>query len=688
MQQYLIVGLGAFGAEVIERLKALPVEQSIVHHALECDPERPVEQAYLTYRQRLLDVLNREVFNFANTPLTIYLVGLLVERHMAANLMHLGYLFKGFFRENIIVSPRVKLVTAFPTIIPEEAYAWLGETRRVLERIDAYAALKEPFRPSYAEVKRPLPQISGPPFEHTTLCYCESLDAEDLDVSTQAAATRIYFDIALLPERSAQRADLAEFHRRAPAGQGFAPVSGCAVAFLPALAKLIRDEVEYALLLRLVEAFFAAEAPEPSQLDAWAEPLLRKLEAARPRDLVEASVRSLLEDERWFDLAAIDPVRHYDIEMSPPADAFLQSHLAGVERDRARFTERVREGAVERLAALPGRVLALIREVQPRLALRSTDALLTRIHFHLTQRVAEMGTLAQALRREWESAREDVAQRGAALKQIVSAKDAQLKRGSATDARIKEALAAVDVPGLLRRGLAVTVAEALAGEKTSEERLRAGYDRLHEPLAAFLARRDEILAHLRARRESFLKRRELHLYVFNQIFRQRILDSEIARAMAEGAQSPDDESLAQAMGAFFFKSWFGRPDAPWEEIERGLTDTVAQKAQREVERLAAGLRIDYAEILPILREIIAGQAGSIFDSKYKEHPQAAYRQAQYLYHRDELPGFAAPGSEDGTDITDVARIAKLPFQVLELLEIENLPFRALRQYAAFEGATD
>ena len=121
MQQSLVVGLGAFGAQVIDRLKALPVERNVVYHALDCDPAQPVERSYTVYRQRLLDVLNREVFNFANTPLTVYLVGFLVEEQMASNLMHLGYLFKSFFRENIIVSPRVKLVTAFPTIIPEPA---------------------------------------------------------------------------------------------------------------------------------------------------------------------------------------------------------------------------------------------------------------------------------------------------------------------------------------------------------------------------------------------------------------------------------------------------------------------------------------------------------------------------------------------------------------------------------------
>ncbi len=156
MQQYLIIGLNAFGAEVIERLRALPVEQNVVYRAIEGGAgEHSVAGAYLSFRQQMLDLLNREVFNFANTPLTIYLVGLLTEEDMADNLMRLGYLFKSFFRENIILSPRVKVVTACPTIIPEEAYAWLPRTRRTLDQIDTFAALKEQFRPAYAEVRRP-----------------------------------------------------------------------------------------------------------------------------------------------------------------------------------------------------------------------------------------------------------------------------------------------------------------------------------------------------------------------------------------------------------------------------------------------------------------------------------------------------------------------------------------------------
>ncbi len=181
LSQYLIVGLGGFGGSVIDRVKALPIERNIVYHRLEVEGGKPVAEAYVPYRERLLGVLNREVFNFANTPLTVYLVGLLVEEHMASNLMHLGYLFKSFFRENIILSPRVKVLTAFPTIIPEDAYAWLPQTRKVLAEIDGYASLKDPFQPRYPDLKRSLPSISGPPFEDVVFCYCESLDEDDME---------------------------------------------------------------------------------------------------------------------------------------------------------------------------------------------------------------------------------------------------------------------------------------------------------------------------------------------------------------------------------------------------------------------------------------------------------------------------------------------------------------------------
>ena len=153
MQQYLILGIGGFGGAVLDRVRALPLEKNIVYHRVECGPDRPVATHYLQYRQQMLDVLNREVYNFANTQLTVYLVGLLVEAHMAENLMHLGYLFKSFFRENIILNPRVKvLISALPTILPEEAYAWLPATKKVLDRSTAYAALKDQFQP---RVSRP-----------------------------------------------------------------------------------------------------------------------------------------------------------------------------------------------------------------------------------------------------------------------------------------------------------------------------------------------------------------------------------------------------------------------------------------------------------------------------------------------------------------------------------------------------
>jgi hypothetical protein len=79
LNQYLLIGLGGFGASVIERVKALPIEKNIVYHLLEVEGGKPVTEAYLPYRERLLGVLNHEVFNFANIPLTVYLVGLLVE---------------------------------------------------------------------------------------------------------------------------------------------------------------------------------------------------------------------------------------------------------------------------------------------------------------------------------------------------------------------------------------------------------------------------------------------------------------------------------------------------------------------------------------------------------------------------------------------------------------------------------
>ena len=687
MQQYLIVGLNDFGAQVLERCRALPIDRNVVYHHLSCPPEKRVAAAYVDYRKRLLDVLNREIFNFANTPLTVYLTGLLVEEHMAENLMHLGYLFKSFFRENIILNPRVKLVTALPTILPEEAFAWLPKTRRDLDAIDGYAALKSPFTPAYPEVKRVLPSLSGPPFEEIVFCYSESLDAEDLEVSTQAAATRIYFDLVLRPARATARAEVAQFERSLPAGQGFAPVTGCALAFLPSLAKLVRDEMEYLLLMRLVERFFAEKASESAEVDPAVEGVLRKLGALRLRDLAEDVARAAVEDERWLDLAALDPAARYEIEMSPSPEAYLTGVLSGLEREQTKVASRVRDLATRRLLSLPEQILTAIREERPDLDLRAIDAVSTAAFARVAQLAGSAASLARELRGELEAAKRAAADRGARLKEIAGAKDARFKRGSETEARLKDVLRSVDTGAILRLGVAFTAAEAWAQEQqpSVEARLRAGYDAIHDGLAGFLKRRGEILAHLTQRRDAYMRRRELHLYVFNQVFRQRILDAELERVLAEAPQALPTQALAPLVGGFFFKSWRTRPDLPLDEVETELMAAVHAQAPREIEALASRIRVDYPTVVRILGEIALGQASSIFDAKYKEHPQASYRRSMFLLHRDEQAALALGEiGREGFDLVDVAHVPGLPFEVLQVMEIHNLPFRALRQYASLD----
>jgi hypothetical protein len=690
MQQSLILGLGGFGAAVIERIRALPLEVNIVYHALECPRERPVAAAYLEYRKRVVDVLNREVYNFANTQLTVWLVGLLVEEHMADNLMHLGYLFKTLFRENVILNPRVKALTALPTLVPEEAYAWLGATRAALERIDGYAALKEQFQPGYPEVKRRLPAISGPPFEDVIFCYSESTDEEDLAVTAQAAATKVYLDLALLPRRLEAKPELGEFYRGFPAGQGFAPISGTAVAFLPSLTKLVADEMEYALMLRLVEAFFPLEPPDGAALDARAEDVLRALGALRPKEVIDGIVDHALQKERWFDLAALDAAGRYDAEMSPPPEAYLTRALASLDSERNRFAGRVRDLALEHYLQLPERLLGTIRESAPGLSLAEIDALLTRCFYRLSQHLEQARGLAQQARSEWERARAAAAEKAAGLKAIAGANDARLKHGSDAEARVQEALRAVDLRALLRLGLGLVVAEALAQDGGLEGRLREAYERLHERLASFLKRRNDLLAHLRDRRDAYLKRREMYLYVFNQVFRKRVLDAEIDGKLKELPPLPrkgEDDPLARVVASFFFKRWLAEPEMPLEDVEKALMEGVAAQARSRIERLAAGMDVDYSQVLQILREIADAQVSSIFDMKYKEHPQAAYLRAMLLYHRDpKLEPALAGGSVEGVDVADVAVVPDLPFQVLQVMEIYNLPFRALRQYTALEAA--
>jgi hypothetical protein len=686
LSQYLIVGLGAFGKSVIQRVKALPVERNIVYHELEIEGAKPVAEAYLPYRERLLSVLNREVFNFANTPLTVYLVGFLVEEHMASNLMHLGYLFKSFFRENIILNPRIKVLTAFPTLIPENAYAWLPATRKSLAEIDGYASLKEPFQPSYPDLKRSLPSISGPPFEDVVFCYCESLDEDDMEVSAQAAATKVYFDLVLLPERIDASEGVREFYRSFPAGQGFAAISGTALSFLPSIQQMVRDEMEYLLMIRLCEKFLPAGPPEPGRVEKLVEPLLGRAHAAKLSQFLQEVVRHSLESERWFDLAAIDVLAKYDIEMSPPPDAYLQRFLSQLDQDRNRFAGRVRDLALETILQVPDRLRDALAGSSEGLDLGEIDSLFTQAFFRVQQLLDQRNGMAQQLASDWKRVRSEIEAKVAELKGIASDRGAKLKKGSDTEARVKDVFSKIRVREILEKSIALSAAEGLAGEGTLESRLRESYDRIHGTFADLLKKRPALLAHLRQRRDSYLRRRELYLYVFNQVFRQRLLDKEIERKIEEVRKTASEDSFAKVMGSFFFKKWLPDPALSFDEAEKALMEAIRLEARPAIEKVASEMKVDYREVLKILQDIADSQVNSIFDTKYKDHPQAAYRQAMFLCHKDEslASSLGTTRKRDGIDLTDVFVVRNLPFQALQLMELYNLPFRALRQYASLD----
>jgi len=684
MQQYLIVGINSFGAAVIERVRALPLEKNVVYHAMDCGRERPVSTHYLDYRKRLLDVLNREVYNFANCQLAVYLVGQLVEEHMAENLMHLGYLFKTFFRENIILNPRIKLLTALPTILPEEAHGWLPGTRKALDEIDGYAALKQQFQPSYPEVKRALPAISGPPFEEVVFCYSESLDEEDVEVSAQAAATKVYFDLEVLPSRLESIPYVQQFYRGFPSGQGFQPISGCAVAFLPSLAKLLRDEMEYVVMLRLCEGFFPTEAPGSAKLEPLLDDVMRQAHAARLEDLLRDVASHALENERWFDLAAMDALARYDVEMSPPPDAYLQRYLAALENERNRFAGRVRDLALEKALLLPEHIFERLREGCAGRNLREIDALFTGAFFRVSQALDQRKALAQKLRSDWQRSKQEGEAKAAKLKALVAEKGARMKRGSETEARIKEVFRGVVCRDLIEQSITLTAAEALAEDQSLESRLREAYERIHATLASFLGKREALLAHLRNRRDASLRRREMYLYVFNQVFRERVLDTEIQSKLKELHAGLGGAALPEAVGSFFFKRWLHEPELPLQDVERALTEAIRQHARQAIEEAAAGMKVRYGDVIRILREVADAHVNSIFDMKYKEHPKAAYRQAMYLCYRDRSLPDELPTSPAGFDLTDLVHVPDLPFQVLQVMEIYNLPFRALRQYASLD----
>jgi hypothetical protein len=115
-------------------------------------------------------------------------------------------------------------------------------------------------------------------------------------------------------------------------------------------------------------------------------------------------------------------------------------------------------------------------------------------------------------------------------------------------------------------------------------------------------------------------------------------------------------------------------------------EAIRLEARPAIEKVASEIRVDYREVVRILQEIADSQVNSIFDSKYKEHPQAAYRQAMFLCHKDETLATSVGTSRkrDGIDLQDVFVVKDLPFQALQLMELYNLPFRALRQYASLD----
>ncbi|HLE70991.1 MAG TPA: hypothetical protein VJH87_15025 [Vicinamibacteria bacterium] len=689
LSQYLVVGLGGFGSSVIERVKALPIERNVVYHPLEVEGGKPVAEAYLPYRERLLGVLNREIFNFANTPLTVYLVGLLVEEHVASNLMHLGYLFKSLFRENIILSPRVKVLTAFPTIVPENAYAWLPSTQKVLAEIDGYATLREPFQPRYPDLKRSLPSISGPPFEDVVFCYCESLDEDDMEVSAQAAATKIYFDLVLLPERMSASEAVTEFYRSFPVGQGFAPISGTALSFLPSIQQMVRDEMEYLLMIRLCEKFFPAGPPapgKPGKVAELVEPLLAKAHAAKLTQFLQEVVRHSLENERWFDLAAIDVLAKYDIEMSAPPDAYLQRFLSQLDHERSRFAGRVRDLTLEMILQVPDRIRDALTASASGLDLAEIDSLFTQAFFRVQQLLDHRSGTAQQLTSDWKRIRSDIESKVTELKQIVSDRGAKLKKGSDTEARVKGVFSKISVREILEKAIALSAVEGLAGEANLESRLRESYDRIHHTFADLLKKRPALLAHLHQRRDAYLRRRELYLYVFNQVFRQRLLDKEIERKIEEIRKTASEDSLSKVMESFFFKKWLPDPALSFEEAEKGLMEAIRLEARPAIEKVVSEMKVDYREVVRILQDIADAQVNSIFDMKYKEHPQAAYRQAMFLCHKDETlaSSLGTTRKRDGIDLSDVFVVKNLPFQALQLMELYNLPFRALRQYASLD----
>lgn len=178
-----------------------------------------------------------------------------------------------------------------------------------------------------------------------------------------------------------------------------------------------------------------------------------------------------------------------------------------------------------------------------------------------------------------------------------------------------------------------------------------------------------------------MARGELSLFVLRQLFRRRLLDAQIHAKIDDLLQDPSAQSLRLLAGKFLFEKWLQQPDMPLEEVERGMIESVRVQAGTHIERMTEELTVDHRELGHVLRDVARDQAGAIFDRKYLEHPQAAYREAIFVCHKEpDVSAALADAPFASPDLTDVAHFPALPYQVLLVSELYNLPFRALRQY--------
>ena len=158
---------------------------------------------------------------------------------------------------------------------------------------------------------------------------------------------------------------------------------------------------------------------------------------------------------------------------------------------------------------------------------------------------------------------------------------------------MKDVFSKISVREILEEAIALSAVEGLAGEANLENRLRESYDRIHRTFADLLKKRPALLAHLHQRRDAYLRRRELYLYVFNQVFRQRFLDKEIDRKIEEVRKTASEDSQSKVMESFFFKKWLPDPALSFDEAEKGLMESIRLEARPAIEKVVSETSVDY-----------------------------------------------------------------------------------------------